>query len=261
MRILVVEDDAQVASFIRRGLREEQYTVDVAADGEEALFLAGVGEYDLLILDWRLPKRSGLDVLEALRADRSTVPVLMLTARDELQDKVSGFNAGADDYLTKPFSFQELLVRVRALLRRRGDLTPTILQVADLEFDCLRHRVQRGGQKLDLTNREYTLLEYLMRNAGRVVTRTMLAEHVWEHDFDPMSNVIDVHIARLRRKIDDDFPAKLVHTIRGVGYSLRAAPEPADDTDAGQEETHAPREEAREPQQENANTAPRAAEP
>lgn len=257
MRILVVEDDAQVASFIRRGLREEQYTVDVAGDGEEALFLAGVGEYDLLILDWRLPKRTGLEVLEALRADRSTVPVLMLTARDELQDKVSGFNAGADDYLTKPFSFEELLVRVRALLRRRGDLTPTILKVGDLEFDCLRHRVQRDGQKLDLTNREYTLLEYLMRNTGRVVTRTMLAEHVWEHDFDPMSNVIDVHIARLRRKIDDNFGVKLVHTIRGAGYTLRAKSEEeeaeGDDTSPAPAVAPVPREDA--------NAAPGAAEP
>jgi DNA-binding response OmpR family regulator len=222
MRVLVVEDDAQVASFIRRGLREEQYTVDLASDGEEALFLAGVGEYDLVILDWRLPKRSGIEVLEALRADRSTVPILMLTARDELQDKVSGFNAGADDYLTKPFSFDELLARIRALLRRRGDLTPTILKVGDLELDCLRHRVARAGRKLDLTNREYALLEYMMRNAGRVVTRTMLAEHVWEHDFDPLSNVIDVHVARLRRKIDDGFDTKLVQTIRGSGYTLRA---------------------------------------
>jgi DNA-binding response OmpR family regulator len=210
-----------VASFIRRGLREEQYTVDLATDGEEALYLAGVGEYDLVILDWRLPKRSGIEVLEALRADRSTVPIMMLTARDELQDKVSGFNAGADDYLTKPFSFEELLARVRALLRRRGDLTPTVLKVADLELDCLRHRVTRGGQKIELTNREYALLEYLMRNAGRVVTRTMLAEHVWEHDFDPLTNVIDVHVARLRRKIDNGPGPKLVQTIRGSGYSLQ----------------------------------------
>ena len=195
MRFLVVEDDPQVASFIRRGLREEQYTVDLAVDGEEAIFVAGIGEYDLIILDWRLPKRNGLEVLEALRSDGVSVPILMLTARDELKDKVSGFNAGADDYLTKPFSFEELLARIRALLRRRGDLVPTFMRVADLELDCLRHRVTRGGQRLDLTNREYGLLEYIMRNAGRVVSRTMLAEHVWEHDFDPLSNVIDVHVA------------------------------------------------------------------
>ena len=224
MRVLVVEDDAQVASFIRRGLREEQYTVDLAADGEEALFLAGIGEYDLVILDWRLPKRNGIEVLEGLRADGVTVPILMLTARDELKDKISGFNAGADDYLTKPFSFEELLVRVRALLRRRGDLTPTVLTIADLELDSLKHRVTRAGQKLELTNREYALLEYMMRNAGRVVSRTMLAEHVWEHDFDPLSNVIDVHIARLRRKIDNSFEPKLLQTVRGSGYILQAPP-------------------------------------
>jgi len=222
MRVLVVEDDAQVASFIRRGLREQQYTVDLASDGEEALYLAGVGEYDAIVLDWRLPKRNGLEVLQALRADRSTVPILMLTARDDLQDKVSGFDAGADDYLTKPFSFEELLARLRALLRRRGDLMPTNLQVADLELDCLRHRASRAGQKIELTNREYALLEYLMRNTGRVVTRTLLAEHVWEHDFDPLSNVIDVHIARLRRKIDQGFTPKLLQTIRGSGYILQA---------------------------------------
>jgi len=233
MRVLVVEDDAQVASFIRRGLREEQYTVDLAADGEEALFLAGIGEYDLVILDWRLPKRNGIEVLEGLRADGVTVPILMLTARDELKDKISGFNAGADDYLTKPFSFEELLVRVRALLRRRGDLTPTVLSIADLELDSLKHRVTRAGQKLELTNREYALLEYMMRNAGRVVSRTMLAEHVWEHDFDPLSNVIDVHIARLRRKIDNSFEPKLLQTVRGSGYILQAPSGSEGATEAG----------------------------
>jgi DNA-binding response OmpR family regulator len=222
MRILVAEDDARVSSFIRRGLREEQYTVDVAKDGEEALFLAQTGEYDLLILDLMLPKRTGLDVLRTLRTDRSTVPVLILTAKDELDDKVKGLDAGADDYLTKPFGFDELLARVRALMRRRGDMIPTALRAADLELDTLRHRVTRSGREIPLTNREYALLEFLLRHANLVVTRTMLAEHVWEHDFDPLSNVIDVHIARLRRKIDEGFSPKLLQTLRGRGYVLQS---------------------------------------
>ncbi|MDP3723421.1 MAG: response regulator transcription factor [Candidatus Omnitrophota bacterium] len=223
MRILLVEDDARVASFIRRGLREEHYTVDVARDGEEALFLAQTGEYDLIILDLLLPKRGGLDVLRTLRAERLTVPVLILTAKDDLDDKVKGLNAGADDYLAKPFGFEELLARVRALLRRRGDLTPTVLRAADLEVDVLRHQVTRGGRELVLTNREYALLEFFLRHANEVVTRTMLAEHVWEHDFDPLSNVIDVHVARLRRKIDERASRKLLQTIRGRGYMLKGA--------------------------------------
>ena len=220
MRILLVEDDARVASFIRRGLREEQYTVDLAKDGEGALFLAQTGDYDLVILDLLIPKRGGLDVLRTLRAERNSVPILILTAKDELQDKVKGLDAGADDYLTKPFGFEELLARVRTLLRRRGDLIPTALRVADLELDVLRHRVTRGDRPLALTSREYALLEFLLRHANQLVTRTMLAEHVWEHDFDPLSNVIDVHIARLRRKIDDGFSPKLLQTVRGRGYVL-----------------------------------------
>ncbi len=223
MRILLVEDDSRVASFIRRGLREEQYAVDVAADGERAIYLAQTGDYDLIILDWLLPKRNGLDVLRTLRAEHVVTPVLILTAKDELQDKVAGLNAGADDYLTKPFGFDELLARVRALLRRRGDLVQTVLRAADLELDTLRHRVTRGGRKLSLTAREYALLEFFLRHPDQVVTRTMLSEHVWEHDFDSLSNVIDVHVARLRRKIDDDFPRKLLHTIRGRGYILQVS--------------------------------------
>jgi len=223
MRILLVEDDARVASFIRRGLREEHYTVDVARDGEEALFLAQTGEYDLIILDLLLPKRGGLDVLRTLRAEHLTVPVLILTAKDDLDDKVKGLNAGADDYLAKPFGFEELLARVRALLRRRGDLTPTVLRAADLEVDVLRHHVTRNGRELVLTNREYALLEFFLHHVNQVVTRTMLAEHVWEHDFDPLSNVIDVHVARLRRKIDERTSRKLLQTIRGRGYMLKGA--------------------------------------
>ena len=221
MRILLVEDDARVASFIRRGLREEQYTVDLARDGEEALFLAQTGDYDLIVLDLMLPKRSGLDVLKTLRTDKFTAPIIILTAKDELGEKVKGLDAGADDYLTKPFGFGELLARIRALLRRRGDLVPTVLRAADLELDTLRHRATRRGKPLTLTNREYALLEFLLRHPNELVTRTMLAEHVWEHDFDPLSNVIDVHIARLRRKIDDEFPQKLLHTVRGRGYILQ----------------------------------------
>ena len=223
VRILLVEDDSRVASFIRRGLREERYTVDVAKDGEEALYLAQTGEYDAIVLDLLLPKRNGLEVLRTLRADRSPVPVLILTAKDELQDKVTGLDTGADDYLTKPFRFDELLARLRALLRRRGDMVPTMLQAGDLELDALRHRVRRGGRTLDLTSREYALLEFLLRHQDQVVTRTMLAEHVWEHDFDPLSNVIDVHIARLRRKLDESGSFKLLTTIRGSGYMLKAS--------------------------------------
>ena len=220
-RILLVEDDVMVASLTRRGLREEHYTVDVAPDGEQALFLAQTGEYDCVILDWLLPKRTGLEVLRTLRAEGRTVPVLLLTAKDELRDKVAGLDAGADDYLTKPFGFDELLARVRALLRRRGELVATTLTVADLALDVLKHRVTRGTQVLALTNREYALLEFLLRHPNQVVTRTMLAEHVWEHDFDPLSNVIDVHITRLRRKLDEGFTPKLLHTLRGSGYMLR----------------------------------------
>ena len=221
MRILLVEDDSRVASFIRRGLREEHYTVDVAPDGEQALFLAQTNEYDLMVLDLMLPKRNGLDVLKTLRSENITVPILVLTAKDTRSDKVAGLNAGADDYLTKPFEFDELLARVRALMRRRGDMVPTALRVADLEMDTLRHQVTRNGQVLELTNREYALLEFFLRHMDKVVTRTMLAEHVWEHDFDPLSNVIDVHVARLRRKIDDGLSPMLLHTLRGSGYMLK----------------------------------------
>ena len=221
MRILLVEDDARVASFIRRGLKEENYAVDLAKDGEEAVYMGQTGVYDLMILDLLLPKKSGLEALRALRAERVTTPTLILTAKDEVEDRVRGLDAGADDYLTKPFGFEELLARIRALLRRRGDMVPTLLKVGDLELDTLRHKARRTGKELELTSREYALLEYLLRHANRVVTRTMLAEHVWEQDFDPLSNVIDVHIARLRRKIDDGFRKKYLQTLRGTGYMLK----------------------------------------
>lgn len=223
MRILVVEDDARIASFIRRGLREEHYTVDIAADGEEGLFLAQSNDYDLIVLDLLLPKRPGLEVLRTLRAEHISVPVLVLTAKGRPEDKTAGLDMGADDYLGKPFSFDEFLARVRALLRRRGDLIPTVLRAGDLELDALRHRAARKGRLLTLTNREYALLEYFLRHVNQVVTRTMLAEHVWEHDFDPFSNVINVEVARLRQKIDNGFSPKLLQTIRGKGYMLRGA--------------------------------------
>ena len=221
MRILVVEDDTRVARFIARGLREEQYTVDLVGDGEEALFLAQTNEYDLILLDVVLPKRNGLDVLRTLRAGKLTTPVLMLTAKRRIEEKVTGLDAGADDYLPKPFEFDELLARVRALLRRRGDLVPTALRAGGLELDALHHRVTRDGRELTLTSREYALLEFLLRHKNEVVTRTMLAEHVWGQDFDPLSNVINVYIARLRQKIGDRETTALLHTIPDRGYMVR----------------------------------------
>lgn len=220
MRILLVEDDKRVASFIRRGLREEGYTVNVSFDGEEGLYLAQTETYDLIILDLLLPKRSGLEVLRALRSERVTIPILILTAKDQLEDKVAGLDSGADDYLTKPFGFEELLARIRALLRRQPEMTPSVVRIADLEMDARQRRVKRGDREIDLTNREFAVLEYLLRHPKQVITRTALAQHVWEHDFDTSSNVIDVHIARLRRKIDDGFSPKLLQTLRGVGYRL-----------------------------------------
>lgn len=221
MRILVVEDDTRVARFIARGLREEHYTVDLAGDGEQALFLAQTNDYDLILLDVVLPKRNGLDVLRTLRAGKLTTPILMLTAKRRTEEKVAGLDTGADDYLPKPFAFDELLARVRALLRRRGDLVPTALRAGALELDALRHRVTRDGQELTLTSREYALLEFLLRHKNEVVTRTMLAEHVWGQDFDPLSNVINVYIARLRQKLGEQGTPVLLHTIPDRGYMMR----------------------------------------
>ena len=222
MRILIIEDNPKVAGFIKRGLQEEHYAVDLASDGEEGLFLAQNSEVDLIILDLLLPKQNGLEVLRALRKDRINTPVLILTAKDSPKDKVEGLDLGADDYLTKPFGFEELLARVRALIRRKNGLATNILKLADLEMDLVKHKVTRGQKEIDLTNREYALLQYFLNHVGRVMTRTMLSSHVWEQDFDTSSNVIDVHIARLRRKIDDEFPEKLLRTIRGTGYILEA---------------------------------------
>ncbi len=220
MHILIVEDNPKVASFIKRGLQEEHYAVDVAADGKEGLFLAQSTEFDLIILDLLLPKQNGLEVLRALRKDGVATPVLILTAKDSPKDKVEGLDTGADDYLTKPFGFEELLARVRALIRRKSGASSNILKVSDLEMDLIKHKVTRAGKEIVLTSREYALLQYFLTNAGHIVTRTALSEHVWEHDFDTFSNVIDVHIARLRRKIDDGFSEKLLSTIRGTGYKL-----------------------------------------
>jgi heavy metal response regulator len=222
MRILVVEDEKKVASFIEKGLEEEGYAVDVAADGEEGLAMALTQVHDLLILDVRLPKLDGLRVLRALRDDGVTAPVLLLTVRATIEDKVLGLDAGADDYLTKPFAFQELVARVRALLRRRVEAEPTVLRLGDLTLDPARRSVTRGGEKIDLSPREFTLLDYFMRNPGRVLTRTMIAEHVWDYSFDTSTNIIDVYVNYLRKKIDADREPKLLRTIRGVGYVLKA---------------------------------------
>jgi heavy metal response regulator len=226
MRILLVEDDKKVASFIRKGLEEEGYAVDVAADGEAGLFMGLDRLHDLIILDVMLPKKPGFQVLRELRQAKAATPVLMLTARDTVEDKVQGLDAGADDYLTKPFVFAELLARVRALLRRRAETRSPRLQVADLVLDPATRSVTREGQPITLTNREFALLEYLMRNAGRVLTRTAITEHVWDYDFDSGTNVIDVYVNYLRKKIDAGHEPKLLHTVRGAGYVLRESHEP-----------------------------------
>lgn len=221
MRLLVVEDEKKVAGFIKRGLQEEGYAVDVASDGKTGLAMALDRLHDLILLDIHLPGMNGILVLQELRRRQVGTPVLLLTVRATIEDKVIGLDAGADDYLTKPFSFQELLARVRALLRRRSETKSTVLRVADLTLDPLQRLVHRGTEKIDLTSKEFALLDYLMRNTGRVVTRTMIAEHVWDYDFDSMTNVIDVYVNYLRKKIDAGREIKLIHTVRGVGYTLK----------------------------------------
>jgi len=222
VRILVVEDEQRIAAFVKRGLEEEHYAVDVAYDGEEALDWAAVVDYDLIVLDVLLPKKDGMQVCRELRAQGKKVPVLMLTARDAIEDRVRGLDSGADDYLVKPFAFQELLARIRALLRRRGEVKITRLQVSDLVLDTITHRATRGGRVIELTAREYALLEFLMRHPGQVLSRTQIAEHVWDYDFFTTSNVVDVYIRYLRRKIDKEFEVKLIKTVRGVGYKIKA---------------------------------------
>jgi len=223
MRILVVEDERKVANFVRQGLQEEGHAVDVATEGAAALDL-GLADpaYDLIVLDVMLPKRDGFAIVRSLRDHGIATPVLMLTARDAVADKVAGLDAGADDYLAKPFAFEEFLARVRALLRRGSAHRTATLKVDDLTLDPVGREVKRGTRRITLTPREYTLLEYLMRNAGRVLTRPMLAQHVWGADFDIESNLIDVYVGYVRRKIDGDGERPLLHTVRGVGYVLRA---------------------------------------
>ena len=223
MRVLIVEDDATIAEFVSRGLREAGYAVDHEPDGELGLLAATQTPYDVAIVDVMLPKRDGLSIIDELRRRRITTPVLILSARRSVDDRVRGLQAGGDDYLTKPFAFTELLARVQALLRRSTQTpTATTLVVDDLEVDLLSRRVTRAGQTIELRPREFSLLEYLMRNAGRVVSKTMILSHVWEYAFDPQTNVVDVLVSRLRDRIDRPFERKLLHTVRGVGYVLRA---------------------------------------
>jgi DNA-binding response OmpR family regulator len=222
MRILVVEDEAKVASFIKRALEEESYAVDVCADGVAGLAMGRSGSYDLAILDVMLPTLSGFEVLKEWRANRIKTPVLLLTAQTRVEQKVRGLDAGADDYLTKPFAIEELLARVRALLRRGSGEPAGVLEADDLVLNPATRVVTRGGQTIELTAKEYALLEYLMRNVGRVLTRPMIAEHVWNQDFDTYTNVIDVYMSYLRNKIDKGRARKLIHTVRGSGYVLRA---------------------------------------
>ena len=224
MRIFLIEDDPEVSGYVAGGLRESGHAVDTADDGREALIQATVEPYDVLIVDRMLPNVDGLTLVKTLRGAGNDVPVLFLTALDDVDRRVEGLEAGADDYLTKPFAFSELIARVEALHRRRTQTTVTTeLKVADLTLDLLGREVKRGGARIELQPREYQLLEYLMRHAGQVVTRTMLLEKVWEYHFDPQTNIIDVHISRLRQKIDKNFDISLIHTVRGAGYVLRAS--------------------------------------
>ena len=223
MRILIVEDEEKMAKALRKGLEAEQFSVSVAQTGEEGFFLASTETYDLVILDWMLPQRDGIEVLAALRQKGVSVPVLILTSKDTVKDRVHGLDAGADDYLVKPFAFPELVARIRALLRRGKPESVNTLRVGDLEMDVAGRVVQREGRELALTAREFDLLLYLLRNQGRVVSREMLARDVWQETarYTPLDNVIDVHVAHLRRKIDEPFGNKLLHTVRGVGFVLR----------------------------------------
>ena len=225
MRILVVEDDGPLASSLRKGLEAEHYAVDVAPDGEEARWLACECEYDLMVLDLNLPKLDGLGVLGRVRPKRPSLPVLVLTGRSRLEDRVHALDSGADDCLLKPFSFTELSARVRALLRRRPVVATTLLKVADLELDRVERTVRRGGRRIELTSKEFGLLEYLLRNAGHRITRNMIVEHVWNLSFDTGTNIVDVYINYLRKKVDEGFSPRLIHTVRGVGYELRGPSE------------------------------------
>jgi len=221
MRILVVEDDAALAAYVRRGLQSEHFQVEVALDGEQGAQMASQQDFDLIILDLNLPKLDGISLLRNLRPEKPHLPVLVLTARARVEDRVLALDSGADDCVSKPFSYSELSARVRALLRREVRTVDSVLQVGDLKLDRMERRVQRAGRRIDLTAKEYALLEYLMRNAGRRITRSMIIEHVWNLNFDTSTNVVDVYINYLRKKLDKDSASPLIHTIRGVGYELR----------------------------------------
>jgi two-component system copper resistance phosphate regulon response regulator CusR len=224
MRILIVEDEAKVANFLRKGFEAESFTVDVASDGVRGLDLALVQPYDAIVLDVMLPKKNGFEVIRNLREAKNSTPVLMLSARSEVEDRVGGLNLGADDYLPKPFAFSEVLARIRAITRRKAtEMHSHTLSIADLRMDLLSRRVERGSREISLTNKEFELLEYLLRNKGRVLSRIILTEHIWDINFDTETNIVDVVINRLRRKIDDGFPQKLIHTVRGVGYVIKEA--------------------------------------
>lgn len=220
MRILIVEDDTALASFIRKGLEAEHYAVDTAADGEQGRAMALEFDYDLVVLDLTLPGVDGVSILKSVRQRKANLPVMVLTARSRVEDRVQCLDIGADDYVVKPFSFLELSARARALLRRSHLPSESILEVRDLRLDRVERRVERGGRRIDLTTKEFALLEYLMRNAGRRLTRAMIIEHVWNLTFDSATNVVDVYINYLRRKVDDGFTPRLIHTVRGVGYEL-----------------------------------------
>ncbi len=224
MRILIVEDDRRIVDFLKRGLEAEGHVVEEAFDAREGFTLATYGHYDTLIVDWRIPYGSGLDLIRDLRAQGLEVPILMLTARDATQDKVEGLNAGADDYLTKPFSFEELLARLRALTRRKEGRRSDTIKVQDLEIDLLRKEVRRQGQKIELTSREFRLLEYLARNKGIVLSRALIADNVWDYPYAASGHVIDVYIQYLREKVDKPFSKKLIHTVRGMGYVIKEEP-------------------------------------
>jgi two-component system, OmpR family, response regulator len=222
MRLLVVEDDRKIASFIIKGLKAAGYAVDHAVDGEAGLAMALTEPYDTAIIDLMLPKRDGLSLIETLRQKNIRIPVIILSAKGSIDDRIKGLQTGSDDYMTKPFAFSELLARVQALIRRSSGLTePTSLSLSDLHLNLLTREVTRGGKKIELQPSEFSLLEYLLRNAGRVVSKTMIMEHVWNYDFDPQTNVVEARICRLRDKIDREFDRKLIHTLRGVGYVLK----------------------------------------
>ena len=227
MRILVVEDEKRIADFLSRGLESGGYGVDVAGDGASALEMVHATEYDLIILDLGLPDMDGMAVLKKLRTRKTSPPVLILSARDAVDDRVKGLETGADDYLVKPFAYVELLARVRVLLRR-GQPTPERLQVGDLSLDCIRRKVTRGGENIELAPKEFSILEYLMRNRGRPLSRTMIVEHVWDMDYDGLTNIVDVYIRHLRSKIDEKWPDKMIQTVRGIGYMLDSVERPAE---------------------------------